>query len=144
MGGGLMQLVAYGAQDIYLTGNPQITFFKVVYRRHTNFAMEAIQQSFNGSLSEGNRVSCVVSRNGDLVHRMYLEVVLTGHSTGTSVSGANVTEVGNALKIIQNVFFSKKTLISVYHNFCVIRYIKYKIYTVLPSLFIDKLVMKNN
>ena len=42
MGGGLMQLVAYGAQDIYLTGNPQITFFKVVYRRHTNFSMEAI------------------------------------------------------------------------------------------------------
>ena len=38
MGGGLMQLVAYGAQDIYLTGNPQITFFKVVYRRHTNFS----------------------------------------------------------------------------------------------------------
>jgi hypothetical protein len=46
MGGGLMQLVAYGAQDIYLTGNPQITFFKVVYRRHTNFAMEAIEQTF--------------------------------------------------------------------------------------------------
>ena len=44
MGGGLLQLVAYGAQDVYLTGNPQITFFKVVYRRHTNFAMEAIQQ----------------------------------------------------------------------------------------------------
>ena len=42
MGGGLMQLVAYGAQDIYLTGNPQITFFKVVYRRHTNFSMESI------------------------------------------------------------------------------------------------------
>ena len=36
MGGGLLQLVAYGAQDVYLTGNPQITFFKVVYRRHTN------------------------------------------------------------------------------------------------------------
>ena len=50
MGGGLMQLVAYGAQDIYLTGNPQITFFKVVYRRHTNFAMEAIPQTFNGLL----------------------------------------------------------------------------------------------
>ena len=45
MGGGLMQLVAYGAQDIYLTGNPQITFFKVVYRRHTNFSMECIQQT---------------------------------------------------------------------------------------------------
>ena len=48
MGGGLMQLVAYGAQDIYLTGNPQITFFKVVYRRHTNFSMESIQQTFSG------------------------------------------------------------------------------------------------
>ena len=50
MGGGLMQLVAYGAQDIYLTGNPQITFFKVVYRRHTNFAVESIEQTFNGEL----------------------------------------------------------------------------------------------
>ena len=49
MGGGLMQLVAYGAQDVYLTGNPQITFFKVVYRRHTNFSMESIQQTLNGN-----------------------------------------------------------------------------------------------
>ena len=49
MGGGLMQLVAYGAQDIYLTGNPQITFFKVVYRRHTNFAMESVQQTLSGT-----------------------------------------------------------------------------------------------
>ena len=55
MGGGLMQLVAYGAQDIYLTGNPQITFFKVVYRRHTNFAMELIQQTFNGMVGCGNK-----------------------------------------------------------------------------------------
>ena len=58
MGGGLMQLVAYGAQDIYLTGNPQITFFKVVYRRHTNFSMEAIEQTFNGSADFGKRVTC--------------------------------------------------------------------------------------
>ena len=78
MGGGLMQLVAYGAQDIYLTGNPQITFFKVVYRRHTNFAMESIRQTFDGQVGGGNRVSCTVSRNGDLVGRMYLEVTLTG------------------------------------------------------------------
>ena len=53
MGGGLMQLVAYGAQDIYLTGNPQITFFKVVYRRHTNFAVESIEQTFNGAAELG-------------------------------------------------------------------------------------------
>ena len=82
MGGGLMQLVAYGAQDIYLTGNPQITFFKVVYRRHTNFSMESIQQTFNGSADFGKRVTCTVSRNGDLVHRMYLQVTLPA-LTGT-------------------------------------------------------------
>jgi len=69
-----MQLVAYGAQDIYLTGNPQITFFKVVYRRHTNFSMEAIEQTLNGTVALGNRVSATVSRNGDLVSRMYLQV----------------------------------------------------------------------
>ena len=76
MGGGLMQLVAYGAQDIYLTGNPQITFFKVVYRRHTNFSMEAIQQTVNGSsqlVAASNTSGTVtVSRNGDLVGRMYV------------------------------------------------------------------------
>jgi hypothetical protein len=74
MGGGLLQLVAYGAQDVYLTGNPQITFFKVVYRRHTNFAMEAIQQTFSGIPNFGNTVYCQISRNGDLIHRTYLEV----------------------------------------------------------------------
>ena len=74
MGGGLLQLVAYGAQDVYLTGNPQITFFKVVYRRHTNFAIEAIAQTFNGTPGYGNRVTCQISRNGDLVHRMYLSL----------------------------------------------------------------------
>ena len=76
MGGGLMQLVAYGAQDIYLTGNPQITFFKVVYRRHTNFAMEAIEQVFTGNVALGKKTSCTIARNGDLVGKMYLEVDL--------------------------------------------------------------------
>ena len=68
-----MQLVAYGAQDIYLTGNPQITFFKVVYRRHTNFSIESIRQTFNGNENFGGDVSATISRNGDLVHRIYLE-----------------------------------------------------------------------
>ena len=76
MGGGLMQLVAYGAQDIYLTGNPQITFFKVVYRRHTNFAMENIQQTFSGNPSWGQRATAIVSRNGDLINSAYLHVNL--------------------------------------------------------------------
>merc|ERR1712188_321167 len=76
MGGGLMQLVAYGAQDVYLTGNPQITFWKVTYRRHTNFAMESIEQTFNGQADFGRRVTCTISRNGDLAFRTYLQVTL--------------------------------------------------------------------
>jgi hypothetical protein len=82
MGGGLMQLVAYGAQDIYLTGNPQITFFKVVYRRHTNFAVEAIEQTFNGSADFNKRVTATISRNGDLIKEMYLEVEVPALSAG--------------------------------------------------------------
>ena len=87
-----MQLVAYGAQDIYLTGNPQITFFKVVYRRHTNFSMEAIEQTWNGSHNTNGRCTATISRNGDLVHRMYLEL------TGTTAAAtdnlcAGITDV---------------------------------------------------
>ena len=77
-----MQLVAYGAQDVYLTGNPQITFFKVVYRRHTNFALESIQQTFNGSVGYGQRVTATISRNGDLISRAYL-VLGVGSSVTT-------------------------------------------------------------
>jgi len=71
-----MQLVAYGAQDVYLTGNPQITFFKVTYRRHTNFAMESIEQTFNGCCDFGRRVQCTIARNGDLAYRTYFQVTL--------------------------------------------------------------------
>jgi hypothetical protein len=77
MGGGLIQLVAYGAQDVYLTGNPQITFFKVVYRRHTNFARENIEQVFDGSASLGQSVVCTLSRSGDLVNNVYVTGTVT-------------------------------------------------------------------
>jgi hypothetical protein len=73
MGGGLMQLVAYGAQDIYLTSNPQITFFKVVYRRHTNFSREVIEQTFSGTAGINKTINVTISRNGDLVHKLYVE-----------------------------------------------------------------------
>jgi hypothetical protein len=88
MGGGLMQLVAYGAQDIYLTGNPQITFWKVVYRRHTNFARESIEQTWDGSATANGRCSATISRNGDLLSRCYLEVV------GTSQANTNGNNPG--------------------------------------------------
>ena len=88
MAGGLMQLVAYGAQDVYLTGNPQITFWKVTYRRHTNFAMEAIEQTFNGQADFGRRVTCTISRNGDLAYRTYLQITLP--EIGQSLSSGDV------------------------------------------------------
>ena len=89
MGGGLMQLVAYGSQDIYLTGNPQVTFFKVVYRRHTNFAVESIEQTINGSIGSGSKVSVTVARNGDLLHRVYLELI---DSTTPAITGFDAIE----------------------------------------------------
>jgi len=76
MTGGLLQLVAIGAQDVYLIGNPQITFFKVVYRRHTNFSIESIEQVLNGDTDFGGKVDCVISRTGDLIQNMYLQLEL--------------------------------------------------------------------
>ena len=86
MGGGLLQLVAYGAQDVYLTGNPQITFFMAVYRRHTNFAIEAVQQTFNGTPDYGQRVTCTIARNGDLMHKVYLEVDLSSSPSNIAIT----------------------------------------------------------
>jgi hypothetical protein len=76
MTGGLIQIVAYGSADIYLTGMPQITFFKLVYRRHTHFAIENIEQSFSGVKNFGNTLSCTIDKIGDLINKMYLKVVL--------------------------------------------------------------------
>lgn len=75
-GGGLLQLVATGKQDLFLTGNPQISFFKMVYRRHTNFAVESQAMYFDGTPDFGQRITCLIPRRGDLLGRVYLEVVL--------------------------------------------------------------------
>ena len=86
MAGGLMQLVAYGAQDVYLTGNPKVTFFQAVYKRHTNFAMEVIQQTTNGSPASSGRVSVTIARNGDLVGNMHLALTpVTSNLTSNNV-----------------------------------------------------------
>jgi hypothetical protein len=76
MGGGLLQLVSYGAQDIYISGNPQITFWKVLFKRHTNFAMESIEVTFNGQADFNKRVTAIINRNADLMFRTYIQVVL--------------------------------------------------------------------
>jgi len=94
MGGGLLQLVAYGAQDIYLTGNPQITFFKVIYRRHTNFSMECVKQTITGvstvSTTGTSNGSVIISRNGDLLHQLWLRT----NSTVSVISGSDTIDAG--------------------------------------------------
>jgi len=93
-----MQLVAYGAQDFYLTGNPQITFFKSVYRRHTNFACENVEQTFSGQTSFGNKAVCNIQRSGDLITKMYLRTTLVGPDTGNDdLRWAWVARPGHAL-----------------------------------------------
>ncbi len=95
MTGGLMQLVAYGAQDVYLTGNPQITFFKIVYKRHTNFAIEPIEQTVNGDESFGSSLTCTIAKNGDLITKMYIKCTVS--LTGTGGKFAWVNKLGHAL-----------------------------------------------
>lgn len=95
--GGLLQLVAYGAQDIYLTNNPQITFFQMVYRRHTNFSMDSMAQTFNGTVDFGRKATVSVARNGDLIYRTYLELELPAlarvNNAGTVTWTRNIGQV---------------------------------------------------
>ena len=92
-----MQLIAYGAQDIYLTGNPQITFFKVVYRRHTNFSMETIKQNISGQSFIGidnvnNKATVTISRNGDLVLGAYVVAKQTDTTNSVGICADNLVE----------------------------------------------------
>jgi hypothetical protein len=105
MAGGLMQLVAYGAQDVYLTGNPKVTFFQAVYRRHTNFAMENIEQTVNGTASNSGRVSVTVARNGDLVGDMYIELK-AADNIATNTAGANADACWVAERAVKDVELS--------------------------------------
>ncbi len=76
MAGGLLQLVATGVQDLYLTGNPQVSLFKVIYKRHTNFSMESVRQTFDGQVDFGKSVTSRISRDGDLLGRIMIEIDL--------------------------------------------------------------------
>ena len=95
--GGLLQLVAYGSQDVYISGSPQITFFRVVYRRHTNFAMESMEQTFTGNADFGRKVSCLVARNGDLIHKAYLQIDLPPLTANAGKTVAWTRNIGHVI-----------------------------------------------
>ncbi len=93
MAGALMQLVAYGAQNVYLNSKPEITFFKAVYLRHTNFAMESMEQTLDGSVGLGQRLVCKVQRNGDLIGRVWVDASLNASNPVNRVGFALLKNV---------------------------------------------------
>ena len=117
MAGGLMQLVAYGAQDVYLTGNPKITFFQAVYKRHTNFAMENIEQTVNGTAANGGRVSVTIARSSSLYlplifffnrnPGLYLPLIaLQYHEVRLDIDlSSRYTEISSGLKVWGNYVY---------------------------------------
>ena len=102
MPNGEMQLIAYGSQDIYLTGNPTITFFKYIYKRHTNFASEYIRQDFekipNFNTENQTKVKCKINRNGDLISDIYLVYDLPDIYSGPKmkISNHNKLQINNS------------------------------------------------
>ena len=97
MSGGLLQLIAIGVQDLYLTGNPQVSLFKIIYRRHTNFAIESVRQTFDGEVDFGKSVTTRISRDGDLLHKIVIEVDLPEivSLNGNTISWVNA--IGHAM-----------------------------------------------
>jgi hypothetical protein len=102
MGGGLLQLVIKGSQDEFLTGNPTMTFFKKVYKRHTNFAIEQMEQNFLGQVKFGKRLRCKIGRKGDLLSNMYLGFELTD-GPGNNYYDKQVNLIKPGFKIIEYV-----------------------------------------
>jgi hypothetical protein len=82
--GSLLQLVATGSQDTFITTNPQITFFVAQYKRHSNFSVEPIEQTFNGTIDWGKRIQTTIARNGDLISACILEITMTRNSNASA------------------------------------------------------------
>lgn len=102
MTGGIVQLVAKGKEDLFLTGEPQITFFKVLYRRHTNFAREEICKYFINEPDFGKRATCLIDVSGDLIDNMTLRIVLPSINKlskrgGTDTKFAWIRRIGHAM-----------------------------------------------
>lgn len=97
MAGGILQIIAYGAQDVYLTNNPQITFFKVVYRRHTNFSIEVYEHTFLDGPNFGTKNMLTLPRNGDLATRMYLKIIVDSVTPNEGSRFAWIRRLGHAI-----------------------------------------------
>ena len=102
-GGARLQIIAQGKQDVYITGNPQRTFFKVIYARHTAFAIESKALMFDGTPNFGQRITCLIPKNGDLLSKLYLEIKLPQVLDTSSNPVPYVHNIGHA--IIKEISF---------------------------------------
>ena len=114
MGGGLIQIASYGIHDIYLIGNPQITFFKTVYKKYCNFSMEYLEETLNNDINFGSEFNLVLPKSGDLLHKMYIKIELPQVAINRLLYGANNT---NTFTIIYNEYKTKYDLIINFINF---------------------------
>ena len=97
MPSGRIQLASVGVQDFYLTGNPEITYFQKIYKRHTSFALETLDNTFEDVADFGGEVRCVIPRKGDLIRTIYLRVELPA-LTSDNISNIGYTDsIGNAI-----------------------------------------------
>ena len=104
MGGGILQLSSYGGQDIETVGNPQISFFKSVYKKHTNFAIETIEQQFEGNISnKESKVYAKINKNGDLIHKCYLDIKFPKFPSSSGSSTYNNWTNGTAYAYVKEV-----------------------------------------
>jgi len=124
MSGSLLQIVSSGLKDVYLTIDPQITFFKIVFLRHTPFASEVIEETFNIIPNFGDQAFCLLSKNGDLISNMFLKIVIPNVQISTEIdqnylinnSSIPITVDGDTLPI--DIYIETVTnLISTYKIF---------------------------
>jgi hypothetical protein len=106
MPGGLIQLVSYGNEDIFLISNPEITFFKIVFKKHTNFSMEYLEEVFDGIPDFGNNFSCTLAKTGDLINKIYLKIQLPEISNAilNNTNEINIIHLRTQLDILSNEY----------------------------------------
>jgi len=138
MPGGLLQIASFGNQDIFLTGNPEITYFKYVYRRYTNFSIETLEQFPDGIVNFGEKITFTLSKNADLVHKVYLKIEIPKVDIYKAVDA-------NAVNIAKNNYEEAKTNwinLNKYSNYIIEAY--NLIYKELQPINADPLLIYND
>jgi len=110
MPGGLINIATFGSQDLFLTGTPEITYFKLVYRRHTNFSMESIKLNFDDTVNFDKLATLTFPKSADLIHKTYLEVTLPQIYFERPVTDARLLKQYELLSCLNKYIYQYDTL----------------------------------